>query len=186
MSKNNKLYVGKEIIWSRLSAFYLPKASPFEVRITVSIVCVVSMQNNTASFQRDLNMAIAWWLDTGIYLKMEADIKSEYGSQRTSWIRPKVRGNQPLSLNHVLPSFIIFGVATFISMVAFTLEIFPYLYMQHVRRMRVRRRPRYLRRLRVAPNRSTAAPNMPRKGNYDLKKYRPRKSELGSSRTHPQ
>ena len=165
MSKNNKLYVGKEIIWSRLSAFYLPKASPFEVRITVSIVCVVSMQNNTASFQRDLNMAIAWWLDTGIYFKMEADIKSEYGSQRTSWTRPKVRGNQPLGFSHVLPSFIIFGVATFISMVAFALEIFPYLYMQHARRMRERRRPsqRYLRRLRAAPNRSRTAPNMPRK-----------------------
>ena len=165
MSKNNKLYVGKEIIWSRLSAFYLPKASPFEVRITVSIVCVVSMQNNTASFQRDLNMAIAWWLDTGIYFKMEADITSEYGSQRTFWTRPKVRGDQPLGFSHVLPSFIIFGVATFISMVAFALEIFPYLYMQHARRMRERRRPsqRYLRRLRAAPNRSRTAPNMPRK-----------------------
>ena len=123
------------------------------------------MQNNAASFQRDLNIAIAWWFDTGIYFKMEADIKSDYGSQRASWTRPKVRGKQPLGFSHVLPSFIIFGVATFISMVAFALEIFPYLYMQHARRMRERRRPsqRYLRRLRAAPNRSRTAPNMPRK-----------------------
>ena len=141
------------------------------------------MQNNGASFQRDLNIAIAWWFDAGIYFKMEADITSEYGSQRTFWTRPKVRGDQPLSFSHVLPSFIIFGVATCISMVAFAFEIFPYLYMQHVRRMRVRRRPRYLRRLRAAPNRSTAAPNMPMKGHTELKKYRPRKSEA-SSTTH--
>ena len=33
VSKNDKIYAGKEIIWSRLNAFYLPKASPFEVRI---------------------------------------------------------------------------------------------------------------------------------------------------------
>ena len=33
VSKNNKIYFSKEIIWSRLNAFYLPKASPFEVRI---------------------------------------------------------------------------------------------------------------------------------------------------------
>ena len=123
------------------------------------------MKNYATSFQRDLNMAIAWWLDTGIYFKMEADITSEYGSQRTSWTRPKVRGNQPLGFIHVLPSFIIFGVATCISMVAFALEIFPYLYMQHARRKRARRRPRqrYLRKIRAEPNRSIAAPNIPRK-----------------------
>ena len=129
------------------------------------IVCVASMKNYDASFQRDLNMAIAWWLDTGIYFKMEADITSEYGSHRTSWTRPNVRENQPLGFSHVLPSFIIFGVATCISMVAFALEIFPYLYMQHARRKRARRRPRqrYLRKIRAEPNRSTAAPNIPRK-----------------------
>ena len=114
------------------------------------------MQNNAASFQRDLNIAIAWWLDTGIYFKMEADITSEYGSQKTSWTRPKVRGNQPLGFSHVLSAFIILGVATCISMVAFAFEIFPYLYMQHARRKRARR-------LRAEPNRSTAAPNMLRK-----------------------
>ena len=31
-ASRNVLYIGTEIIWSRLTAFYLPKASPFEVR----------------------------------------------------------------------------------------------------------------------------------------------------------
>ena len=170
----HKLYLSKEIVWSRLAAFYLPKASPFEVRIRAYTGCLfrcVINHNNVASFQRDLNIAIAWWVDTGIYFKMEADIKSEYGSQRDSWTMPKVRGKQSLGFSHILPSFIIFGVATFLSMVAFSLEIFPYLYKQHVQRrragrmrrmwrQRMQRRPR---RSKAAPNRPMAAPNMPNK-----------------------
>ena len=123
------------------------------------------MQNNAASFQRDLNIAIAWWLDTGIYFKMEADITSEYGSQRTSWTQPKVRGNQPLGFIHVLPSFIIFGVATCISMVAFALEIFQLSTCRCTKEKGEEEAeaeiPKEVKR--VEPNRSTAAPNMPRK-----------------------
>ena len=145
------------------------------------------MKNNATSFQRDINIAIAWWLDTGIYFKMEADITSEYGSQRTFWTRPKVRGDQPLSFSHVLPSFIIFGVATCISMVAFALEIFQLSTCRCTKEKGEEEAeaeiPKEVKR--AEPNRSTAAPNMPRKGHNDLEKCRPRKSE-GSSRTHPQ
>ena len=123
------------------------------------------MKNYDASFQRDLNMAISWWLDTGIYFKMEADITSEYGSQRTFWTRPKVRGNQPLGFSHVLPSFIIFGVATCISMVAFALEIFQLSTCRCTKEKGEEEAeaeiPKEVKR--AEPNRSTAAPNMPRK-----------------------
>ena len=100
--------------------------------------------------QRDINMAIAWWMDTGIHFKMEADITSEYGSQRASWTRPKVRGNQPLSFSHVLPSIIIFGVAILTSMVAFAQETVP-LYVQHGRMRKARKRQRRRWRLNAPP-----------------------------------
>ena len=110
-------------------------------------------------------MAIAWWIDTGIYFKMEADITTAYVSDKASWTRPKVRENQPLTFSHVLPSIIIFGDPTFISMVAFAQEILPFLYRQHGQRKRVGRRhsQSYLMRSRVAPRRSTASPNTTKK-----------------------
>ena len=102
-------------------------------------------------FQKTLNKAIGWWMATGIYFKMESDIKSEYGLQRDSWSRPKIRGDHPLDLSHVIPSFIIFGVATFISIVALSVETIPFWYMKHVQGKKLRRlRRRYLRRLRAA------------------------------------
>ena len=110
--------------------------------------------NNILIFQKTLNEAIGWWLDTGIYFKMESDIMSEYGSQRDSWSRPKISGDRPLGLSHVIPSFIIFGVATFVSILAFSLEKIPSWYMKHVqgKRFKLRRvRRRYLRQ-RMPPH----------------------------------
>ena len=83
-------------------------------------------------------MALAWWISTGISSKMEADIKAEYGSRILSWTRPTFHDNIPLSFSHILPSFIIYGVATFISVMVFFLEMTHYFYKKQ-KRQRTRR-----------------------------------------------
>ena len=69
-------------------------------------------------------MAIAWWFDTGIHYKMASDISMEYGSLANSWQRPTIRGNVPLGFSHVAPTALIYGAATFLSIIAFAVEIF--------------------------------------------------------------
>ena len=68
-------------------------------------------------------MAIAWWMDTGVFSKMAKDVKSIVGSNLNFWTRPKIRGNRPLVLSHALPSLIICGVLLFLSTVVFVLEV---------------------------------------------------------------
>ena len=68
-------------------------------------------------------MAMAWWISTGIYSKMEADMNAGYGKNMNFWTKAKFRDNIPLSFSHILPSIIIYGVATFISVMALILEI---------------------------------------------------------------
>ena len=109
------------------------------------------IQTIVLSSQRDLNIAIAWWSDTGIYFKMESDIKSKYGSQKVSWTRPKVRRNQPLGFSHILPSIIIFGVAILTSMVAFAQETVPSMFAQHEQGRKAIKRLRRRRRLNAPP-----------------------------------
>ena len=103
-------------------------------------------------------MAIAWWMDTGIQIKMEAKISAEYGSVFNEWQRPTIRGNQPLGFSHVVPSIIIFGVATFISIIAFALEIVHILSKQNKMKKNRRRRQRQRRQ-----KRDMAQPEIPRK-----------------------
>ena len=67
-------------------------------------------------------MAVGWWLDTGIYFKMKADVEAQL-KQRDAWSRPSIRTDQPLGLTHVMPSMIIFVSATLISLIAFGVEI---------------------------------------------------------------
>ena len=69
-------------------------------------------------------MAIAWWFDTGIHFKMASDMSIEYGSQANYWQRPTIRENIPLGFSHVAPTALIYGVATFLSITAFAVELF--------------------------------------------------------------
>ena len=69
-------------------------------------------------------MAIAWWFDTGIHFKMASDMSIEYGSQANYWQRPMIRENVPLGFSHVAPTALIYGVATFLSITAFAVELF--------------------------------------------------------------
>ena len=96
-------------------------------------------------------MAFAWWISTGIYSKMKSDVESEYGSKKISWTRPKFHDNIALSFSHILPSIIIYGVATFISVMAFFLEILHY-FCQKQKRQR-KERGRRTRRQHEGPQR---------------------------------
>ena len=107
-------------------------------------------------------MAIAWWMDTGIHIKMAADINAKYGSHWNEWQKPKIRGNLPLGFSHVAPSFIIFGVAIFISIIVLVQEISHYLSKQHT--IKKKRRQRQLKRTRAQPDRSAMSqPQRPKK-----------------------
>ena len=114
-------------------------------------------------------MAIAWWMDTGIHFKMASDIRAEYGTHLMvdlTWRKPKIRDNLTLGISHVLPSIIIFGVATFISIIAFALEIVHYWSKQKKIKKNTRRRRQRQRRQKremAQPKRTRAQPEIPKK-----------------------
>ena len=105
--------------------------------------------------QREINMATAWWVDTGIHIKMAADVRAEYGSQSNSdvpwsnfWERPKIRDNIPLDLSHVGTAIIAFGVAIIISIFELVIEI---VYVKLRKRRKVQRRQKIRQRKLLRP-----------------------------------
>ena len=54
---------------------------------------------------------------------MENDIKREYFDGASFWTRKNAYGNKPLTLIHVLPSFMVLGFGLIPSIIIFTLEI---------------------------------------------------------------
>ena len=67
-------------------------------------------------------MAIAWWLDTGIYSRMENHV-GQNQNWTTEWTQPTTNEKESLKLSHVLPLLIIFGAAIMTSMIVFGLEL---------------------------------------------------------------
>ena len=78
-------------------------------------------------FQKYFKNAISSWLETGIRQKMENEIKTSptwRGHFETSfWTRKEAYGNKPLTLIHVLPSFMLLGLGLIPSIITFTLEL---------------------------------------------------------------
>ena len=98
--------------------------------------------------QRDIHVATAWWIATGIHFKMSADVRAEYGSQSDFWERPKIRDNIPLDLSHVGTPIITFGVAILISIIAFVLEI-AFVKLRRQNKIQRREKKRNRKRLRA-------------------------------------
>ena len=71
--------------------------------------------------QRDFNKAIGWWLETGIYAKMEDDV-GRNKNWTTAWTKPTNRKKERLEMSHVQPLFLIFGAGIMASIIAFGLE----------------------------------------------------------------
>ena len=85
-------------------------------------------------FQQVFKVAISSWVETGIHQKMEIEITSSPENrgqfEESFWTRTNVQGNKPLTLQHVLPSFMIYGFGIISSMVVFILELRPCLKMK--------------------------------------------------------
>ena len=59
------------------------------------------------SFQRDFNMAISWWMATGINHKMAKDVDTLHSRGEAYWSRKFIHENIPLNVHHVLPALIV-------------------------------------------------------------------------------
>ena len=76
--------------------------------------------------QRDFNMAIHWWLASGTYQKMEADVYALQGGsswEQAVWTPINVRGNEiSLTLSHLQMPFgiLVFGLIP--SAISFLIE----------------------------------------------------------------
>ena len=76
-------------------------------------------------------MAILWWINTGIYLKMKSDVDFMGGgsSAETSFWKPEyITENIPLTMNHLLLTLIILGSGLLLSTLIFFLELLYFLY----------------------------------------------------------
>ena len=72
----HQLHLGRQQVLSLGVAFVVPKASPLKAS-AMPIICTKQCCNK--EFQRDFHMAVAWWMDTGIYAKMLSDVLTDLG-----------------------------------------------------------------------------------------------------------
>ena len=80
-------------------------------------------------------MAILWWVNTGIYLKMKSDVDFMEGgsSAETSFWKPEyITKNIPLTINHLFLTLIILGTGLLLSTLTFSLELLYFLYRKKV------------------------------------------------------
>ena len=72
-------------------------------------------------------MAVASWLDSGIYQKMKNDIitaKDLRGHfDDAFWVPQQMLSNEPLTIGHALPAFIILGLGILSSTITFIGQI---------------------------------------------------------------
>ena len=88
-------------------------------------LCICTLES---LFQQKLQRAISSWLETGIYQKMENEIKTsptwrDHFDETSFWTKKDEYGNKPLTLIHVLPSIMVLGFGLIPSITIFTLEI---------------------------------------------------------------
>ena len=79
--------------------------------------------------QKDFNVALSTLLESGIYKKIENDIKHPrrwwyYG---VFWTRQQIRTNIPLSMYHLLPAFMLLGLGLTPAILTFFLELLHHL-----------------------------------------------------------
>ena len=71
-------------------------------------------------------MAISSWLETGIHQKMQKEITTSQAFrghfEESFWTRRNVQGKKPLTIHHVLPSFMVLGFGLIPSIIIFILE----------------------------------------------------------------
>ena len=65
--------------------------------------------------------AVSRWIESGIMLKMEQDVKDATGFG--FWVKPKTHENEVLLIEHILPSFIICMSGLSLSILIFVMEL---------------------------------------------------------------
>ena len=72
-------------------------------------------------------MAISSWLETGIQQKMQNEITTSQAFhghfEESFWTRRNVQENRPLTVHHVLPSFMVLSFGLIPSIITFILEL---------------------------------------------------------------
>ena len=81
------------------------------------------MHSCDLTFQRDFSIALAWTRDAGITTKIWQDaFNLEAKLREEASPRPKLHVDNRLKVNHMIPSFIVFGIGIAASVVAFGLD----------------------------------------------------------------
>ena len=75
-------------------------------------------------------MAILWWIATGTNYKMESDVRDKYSGQ-AYWIPLLMQGEVPLTINHILLSFMILCFGLVLSKFVFFGELLINLHRKH-------------------------------------------------------
>ena len=103
--------------------YYLPEVDGWQSLKPTARVIIKPLRN-LKILQRDFHMAVAWWMDTGIYAKMLSDVLLQINSRREFERVEKFRGSdKPLSAAHLLASFLFLGAGLTLSVIALACEL---------------------------------------------------------------
>ena len=124
--KYGKVYASKDKLYVQKSAFMIPKASPLQASMIFGFRHTFYTSIN--SFQRDFKVAISSWIETGISQKMEKDFTTSLAYrghfEEAFWkYSGTMHSNKPLTLQHVLPSFMALGLGLILSIIVFMSEM---------------------------------------------------------------
>ena len=72
--------------------------------------------------QRDFNAAISWWMATGIWKKMEEDVRSKFPAN-SFWIPQLMQEETPLEIYHVLAQSMLLVFGLVLSAFSFLVEL---------------------------------------------------------------
>ena len=118
----NQTYRSKEFLHSERHSFFLPKASPLKVRFVFCLnMYLLNYELYLISHQGHFLFAVSRWIESGIMLKMEQDVKDATGLK--FWDKPKTLENEVLLLEHTLASFIICMSGLSLSILIFVMEL---------------------------------------------------------------
>ena len=118
----NETYRSKEFLHSERHSFFLPKASPLKVRYVLQLkYFLINCKLYGISHQDHFLTAVSRWIESGIMLKMEQDVKDARGLK--FWVKRKTLENEVLLLKHTLPSFIICMGGLSMSILIFIMEL---------------------------------------------------------------
>ena len=112
----------KDFLLDEKHSFFLPKASPLKVRFLLHLKkYLFNYKLYGILHQGHFLTAVSRWIESGIMLKMEQDVKDATGYK--FWVKPKTFETEVLLLEHTLPSFIICMSGLIMSNLIFFMEL---------------------------------------------------------------